>query len=215
MAAGCRGNRKAQIQGAVQHQNRAAGAGARPRRSPIPRRRSAAHQHRTCLITSLPFLLFTKPNQTRQKFKEAYDLHFAAIIERAEKQALLARHARHVLNLLDDSPIVPGEAHPAYPSEPAGREILNDAEDELRAWQPRLVPVASAAGSLGVGGIGNPDYGDQTSPYVGGEVHPAYRANMRSTSASSAGSHMERQREKHQQNPPYPVSEAAQSVVGA
>merc|ERR1712093_394091 len=53
-------------------------------------------------------------NITRQKFKEAYDIHTAAIIERAEKQILLANQARQLINLLDDTPIVPGEERPAY-----------------------------------------------------------------------------------------------------
>ncbi|KAL8684917.1 MAG: hypothetical protein Q9224_006066, partial [Gallowayella concinna] len=43
-------------------------------------------------------------NITRQKLKEAYDLHSAAVIERAEKQILLARHMRRLVQLLDDTP---------------------------------------------------------------------------------------------------------------
>ncbi|KAF2147115.1 uncharacterized protein K452DRAFT_215717, partial [Aplosporella prunicola CBS 121167] len=92
-------------------------------------------------------------NITRQKFKEAYDVHFAAIIERAEKQALLAKHARAVLNLLDDAPIVPGESHPEYEGVEPGRNILNAAEDELRAWRPTCAPIASNAGHLGAGAM--------------------------------------------------------------
>ncbi|KAH7064709.1 Eisosome component PIL1-domain-containing protein [Macrophomina phaseolina] len=162
-------------------------------------------------------------NITRQKFKEAYDVHLAAVIERAEKQALLAKHARRVLNLLDDSPIVPGEAHPPYPHEAAGRDILNDAEDELRAWQPRYEPITSNAANLGAGAmpassvvgagnsIANSEYGGEVhqSPQVEGDVHPAYRGKVRSASGSSTGT----ERERQQQNPPYPVSEAESSVV--
>ena len=47
--------------------------------------------------------------QTRQKVKEAFDLQFAATIERAEKQIILAKHGRRMLNLLDDTPVVPGD----------------------------------------------------------------------------------------------------------
>ncbi|OJD32663.1 sphingolipid long chain base-responsive protein pil1 [Diplodia corticola] len=165
-------------------------------------------------------------NITRQKFKEAYDIHLAAVIERAEKQAMLAKHARRVLNLLDDSPIVPGETHPTYGSESAGRDILNDAEDELRAWQPRYEPITSNATSLGSnampttssvggGGIG---IGSTASEYaaaggevqqspVEGDVHPAYRSQVRSVSGSSAGGG------ERKQNPPYPISEAESSVA--
>lgn len=163
-------------------------------------------------------------NITRQKFKEAYDLHLAAVIERAEKQAMLAKHARRVLNLLDDSPIVPGEAHPTYAGESAGRDILNDAEDELRAWQPRYEPISSNAASLGAGampssGVGISSSASEYAPTaVGGEVqqsriegdvHPAYRTSKaRSASGSSAGG--ERQQ---QQNPPYPVSEVEEGAM--
>jgi hypothetical protein len=84
--------------------------------------------------------------QTRQKLKEAYDLHFAAVIERAEKQALLARHGRRLLNLLDDNPVVPGDVRPTFDEGPQARQILNDAEDDLREWQPRLEPIASSGG---------------------------------------------------------------------
>lgn len=88
-------------------------------------------------------------NITRQKFKEAYDIHTAAIIERAEKQILLAKQARRLVDLLDDTPIVPGDAHPPYEDVEVAREILNDAELELRQWRPNVTPIRSAAGALG------------------------------------------------------------------
>lgn len=76
--------------------------------------------------------------KTRQKLKEAYDAEFLATIERAEKQIILARHGRRLLQLLDDSPVVPGEEQRAYPHGAQARQILNDAEDDLRDWQPEL-----------------------------------------------------------------------------
>ena len=87
--------------------------------------------------------------QTRQKLKEAYDLHFAATIERAEKQAMLARHGRRLLNLLDDTPVVPGDTRPAFEHAAQARQILNDAEEDLRDWQPNLEPIHSTAGNMG------------------------------------------------------------------
>ncbi|KAF2747184.1 long chain base stimulates phosphorylation [Sporormia fimetaria CBS 119925] len=92
-------------------------------------------------------------NITRQKFKEAFDIHLAATIERAEKQIMLAKQARRLLNLLDDTPIVPGDAHPAFEGMDAGRQILNDAEDDLRNWQPNMEPILSTAGALSVGAM--------------------------------------------------------------
>jgi len=75
-------------------------------------------------------------NITRQKLKEAYTQQINAIIERSEKQAILARHARRLLELLDDSPVVPGADRPAYDNERAAKEVLLDAEEELGRWEP-------------------------------------------------------------------------------
>jgi len=88
-------------------------------------------------------------NVTRQKFKEAYDLRTAAIIERAEKQILLANHARELLSLLDDTPIVPGEDRASYTEEHAAREILNDAESSLRSWTKSHKAITSSTSKLG------------------------------------------------------------------
>jgi hypothetical protein len=88
-------------------------------------------------------------NMTRQKFKEAYDLHTAAIIERAEKQIILATQARRVLNLLDDTPIVPGEERQTFAGAAQAQNILSEAETALRNWSPSLEPIQTSAGSLG------------------------------------------------------------------
>ena len=91
----------------------------------------------------------TVPFQTRQKLKEAYDLHFAATIERAEKQILLARHGRRLLNLLDDTPVVPGDTRAPFEHGQQARQILNDAEEDLREWTPHLEPISSSATDMG------------------------------------------------------------------
>ncbi|EKV04852.1 hypothetical protein PDIG_86530 [Penicillium digitatum PHI26] len=85
-------------------------------------------------------------NITRQKLKEAYDVHLAAVIERAEKQTILARHARRLLNYIDDTPVVPGDARRAYDHEPLARQILEDAENDLRRWEPSVEPITTATG---------------------------------------------------------------------
>jgi len=84
-------------------------------------------------------------NITRQKLKEAYASEFAATIERAEKQIILARHGRRILNLLDDTPVVPGNIRPAFEHVSQARQILNDAEDDLKDWTPELEGVSSRA----------------------------------------------------------------------
>lgn len=92
-------------------------------------------------------------NVTRQKLKEAYDIHTAAVIERAEKQILLAQHARTLLELLDDTPVVPGdEARPFAGAEQA-REVLNTAERDLREWRPTWPEITSNAQGLPVSAV--------------------------------------------------------------
>ncbi|KAI9835274.1 MAG: hypothetical protein M1819_002418 [Sarea resinae] len=169
-------------------------------------------------------------NITRQKLKEAYDIHFAATIERAEKQLILARHGRRLLNLLDDTPLVPGDSHPPFDQAHQARAVLNDAEDDLREWLPSYEPIHSSAKGVEAGLLPTAAGGIATSSAAGtppregtsiaastipedsnastvgeSEVHPAYRKNSGSRSPSggrriASGSST--------QQPPYPVSEA-------
>lgn len=87
--------------------------------------------------------------QTRQKLKEAYDVHFAATIERAEKQIILARYGRRLLNLLDDTPVVPGDVRQPFANANEARQILNEAETELQSWHPSLEAIHTNAAGLG------------------------------------------------------------------
>ncbi|KAF2007885.1 hypothetical protein P154DRAFT_516665 [Amniculicola lignicola CBS 123094] len=171
-------------------------------------------------------------NITRQKFKEAYDIYTAATIERAEKQIILAKQARRILNYLDDTPIVPGNSHPEFESTEAARQVLNDAEDELRSWQPEIAPIHSNAGSLGVGAMpggvlpahnGSAAYGSEVgSPYEPDlNDHPAYRekapsGRSRSTSGErvvsggSLGTNV-----GGEVQPPYPTHEERREAAPA
>lgn len=65
----------------------------------------------------------------------------------------MAKHARRLLNLVDDTPIVPGDAHPAFNGVEAARQVLNDAEADLRDYELHVEPIASQAGNLGVGAM--------------------------------------------------------------
>lgn len=139
-------------------------------------------------------------NITRQKFKEAYDIHTAAIIERAEKQILLAKNARALVNLLDDTPIVPGDAHPEFANAEAAKEVLNNAEAELRSWRPNVEPIHSSATGLGTnampgaGGVSPTESRVPTS--LEGEYETTSAQPVESSITSSEGQHIE---------PPYPV----------
>lgn len=103
-------------------------------------------------------------NVTRQKFKEAYDLHTAAIIERAEKQIILANNARRLIAMLDDTPIVPGEERRGFESAEEAREVLNDAEGQLRGWNSSVSPIQSSAGKLGANAMPGDHHGSTEQP---------------------------------------------------
>jgi len=90
-------------------------------------------------------------NITRKKFREAYAQHLAAVLERSEKQAILARQAQKLLLLIDDSPIVPGENHEPFAKTEEARQVLNDAEAELKQWAPTWhMPQQAATGPDGM-----------------------------------------------------------------
>ncbi|KAI9658742.1 MAG: hypothetical protein M1821_002302 [Bathelium mastoideum] len=148
-------------------------------------------------------------NITRQKFKEAYDVHFAALIERAEKQALLARQARRVLNLLDDTPIVPGDAHPTYEAGEAARHALNDAEDELRAWRSSVEPIESNAGTMAQGAI--PAHPGQAPEPTAFEREAAQQKEIEDETArrvhGNEGESVQSEGTATETNPPYPVGQ--------
>ncbi|KAI9800148.1 MAG: hypothetical protein M1833_003475 [Piccolia ochrophora] len=167
-------------------------------------------------------------NITRQKLKEAYDLNFAAVIERAERQIILAKHGRRLLNLLDDAPVVPGDTRPAFEHGAEARQVLNDAEEDLRDWRPNLQPITSSAGALehtlmpaaagtaATTSVGTPPR-TASPPRMGGEVqaplageeniHPAHRKG------SSNGSPSRRITSGESGSPPYPVSQTESSTV--
>ena len=73
----------------------------------------------------------------------------------------MARQARRLINLVDDTPIVPGSSHPAFAGNETARQILNDTEEELKSWHATYEPITSSAGTMGVGGM--PALPDQQS----------------------------------------------------
>jgi len=66
---------------------------------------------------------------------------------------ILAKHARRLLNLVDDTPIVPGDVHPAFAETEAARQVLTDAEDDLKNYELQVEPIHSNAGNLGLGAM--------------------------------------------------------------
>jgi len=57
------------------------------------------------------------------------------------------------LNLVDDTPIVPGDVHPPFAEAETARQVLTDAEDDLRHYRLEVEPIHSNAGNLGVGAM--------------------------------------------------------------
>jgi len=118
-------------------------------------------------------------NITRQNLKESYTHQVNAIIERSEKQVILAKHTRRLLEFLDDTPVVPGAERAAYNNERAAKEVLIDAEEDLGKWEPSKDSYAPSSRlendllpSLGNGSVIQPDThsvtgeADETGPKV-------------------------------------------------
>ncbi|CAI8493050.1 unnamed protein product [Hanseniaspora opuntiae] len=66
--------------------------------------------------------------------RAAFNYQFDSIIEHSEKLALIAGYGKAMLELLDDSPVVPGETRPAYDGYEASKQIIVDAEQALSNW---------------------------------------------------------------------------------
>lgn len=53
-------------------------------------------------------------NITREKIKAAFSYQFDALREHCEKVAMIAGYGKHLLELIDDTPVTPGETREAY-----------------------------------------------------------------------------------------------------
>ncbi|KAH3672158.1 hypothetical protein WICPIJ_010113 [Wickerhamomyces pijperi] len=73
-------------------------------------------------------------NITREKLKIAFNYQFDSLREHSEKLALIAGYGKALLELLDDSPVTPGETRPAYDGYEASKQIIIDAENALASW---------------------------------------------------------------------------------
>ena len=82
-------------------------------------------------------------NITREKIKAAYAYHFDAMREHSEKVAIIAGYGKHLLELIDDTPVTPGETRPAYDGYEASKAIIQDCEDSLTNWVAQNAAVSS------------------------------------------------------------------------
>ncbi|KKA30942.1 hypothetical protein TD95_005157 [Thielaviopsis punctulata] len=73
-------------------------------------------------------------NITREKIKSAFTYQFDALREHCEKVAIISGYGKHLLELIDDTPVTPGETRAAYDGYEASKAIIQDCEDALTSW---------------------------------------------------------------------------------
>lgn len=82
-------------------------------------------------------------NITREKLKAAFTYQFDALREHCEKLAIIAGFGKHLLELVDDTPVTPGETRNAYDGYEASKAIIQDCEDALTNWVTQNASVKS------------------------------------------------------------------------
>lgn len=82
-------------------------------------------------------------NITREKLKAAFNYQFDALREHSEKLAIIACFGKHLLELVDDTPVTPGETRNAYDGYEASKAIIQDCEDALTNWVEQNAAVSS------------------------------------------------------------------------
>ena len=82
-------------------------------------------------------------NITREKLKAAFAYQFDALREHSEKMAIIAGYGKHLLELVDDTPVTPGETRNAYDGYEASKAIIQDCEDALTNWVEQNAAVSS------------------------------------------------------------------------
>jgi hypothetical protein len=82
-------------------------------------------------------------NITREKLKAAFTYQFDALREHCEKLAIIAGYGKHLLELVDDTPVTPGETRAAYDGYEASKAIIQDCEDALTNWVDSKASVHS------------------------------------------------------------------------
>ena len=82
-------------------------------------------------------------NITREKLKAAFTYQFDAMREHCEKLAIIAGYGKHLLELVDGTPVTPGETRNAYDGYEASKAIIQDCEDALTNWVQGNASVSS------------------------------------------------------------------------
>ncbi|KAL8721708.1 MAG: hypothetical protein Q9225_001658 [Loekoesia sp. 1 TL-2023] len=109
------------------------------------------------------------------KYKEPQSTKLVQLeqeLVRAEAQNLVAE--AQLTNI--QTQVVPGDVRPTFEHAAQARQILNDAEEDLREWQPSIDPVPSSAAEMGANLMPPSTTGGQSTadPSVaGGDEVPA------------------------------------------
>lgn len=82
-------------------------------------------------------------NITREKVKAAFAYQFDSLREHCEKLAIIAGYGKHLLELIDDTPVTPGETRPPYDGYEASKAIIQDCEESLTNWVASNAAVSS------------------------------------------------------------------------
>jgi hypothetical protein len=82
-------------------------------------------------------------NITREKLKAAFTYQFDGLKEHCEKVAVIAGYGKHLLELIDDNPVTPGESRSAYDGYEASKAVIQDCEDALSNWVESNAAVSS------------------------------------------------------------------------
>jgi sphingolipid long chain base-responsive protein PIL1/LSP1 len=70
-------------------------------------------------------------NITREKVKAAFNYQFDAIREHCEKLAIIAGYGKHLLELIDDTPVTPGETRDSYDGYEASRAYVKSSRNSM------------------------------------------------------------------------------------
>lgn len=119
-------------------------------------------------------------NIQRHGLKETYLQHFAALIERSEKNLILAEHGRQILEYLDDTPVVPGDAPAQYTHEQDAKQILLNCEEELKQYRPKHYD----GGLSRVAANGLPE---NDTEYENASIYEGTRSHHQSTTFTETG----------------------------
>lgn len=68
-------------------------------------------------------------NITREKVKAAFNYQFDALREHCEKLAIIANYGKHLIELIDDTPVTPGETRQDYDGYEASKAYVIQRTD--------------------------------------------------------------------------------------